>query len=114
MRVHVSLKEQLKDDVCKSILTLGGLAYAALFGVIILIYPYQMTDDGLNNDPIVWGIVLSFVLLGIIFYYACKLYDRRLYQLRVIKSRKKFRAEMRELRNELEKIQQADNTEKEE
>ena len=114
MRTYMSLKEQLKDTVCKCILILGALVYAAFFGIIILIYPYQFNDDGLQNGPIVIGLILSFVLLCIVIFYLYRMYDHRVYQLRVIKSRKKYRAEMRELRNELEKIQQADNTEKEE
>ena len=98
--MKVTLKDEVRDNICRSIFILKVLTYIGWFVSICILYPLQINpDDGTYNVPVIAGIILSFITLCIVLFYLNRIYEHRIFQLKVEKSRKKYRAEMRELQN---------------
>lgn len=93
----ISLKEIINDPITRNVIILNIIAYLVWFAFWIICYPLQVKHEGGYNIPVVVGLTGSFIVLLVILFYLDRLYHHRVYQLRTMKSRERFRKEMREL-----------------
>ena len=95
-------KEIWDDSICRATIILTGCAYVSWFFFLMFVYPLQWEPNGHIASI---ALCASLGMMIVIIFYLSRIYNMRVSHIKLMKSRKKFREEMKAIYEEEKRLE---------